>query len=89
MLAAAASNFFGRGPRVTIHLRDDRGNVLGVGKKKLSDETRRYLSEIGKRGSKAGASKGGRARHAKLTPERRRAIARAAALARWSKHRKQ
>ena len=60
-----------------------------MGKKKLSDETRRYLSEIGKRGSKAGASKGGRARYAKLTPERRREIARAAALARWSKRRKQ
>jgi len=55
-----------------------------VGKKKLSDETRRYLSKIGKRGSKAGASKGGYARRNSLTPAQRKAIARKAAQARWS-----
>jgi len=35
--------------------------------------------------SKLGASKGGEARAAKLTPEQRREIAKRAALARWSK----
>ena len=54
-----------------------------MSKKKLSDETRRYLSEIGKRGSKAGASKGGYARRNSLTPAQRKAIARKAAEARW------
>jgi hypothetical protein len=34
--------------------------------------------------SKLGASKGGQARAAKLTPEQRKAIARAAARARWA-----
>ena len=46
---------------------------------------REYLREIGSRGGKAGGPKGGRARAAKLTPERRREIARKAARARWAK----
>lgn len=36
-----------------------------------------------------GAKKGALARAAKLTPEERKSIARKAAQARWSKHRKQ
>ena len=36
--------------------------------------------------SKLGASKGGKARAAKLSPERRVEIARKAAEARWAKH---
>jgi hypothetical protein len=35
--------------------------------------------------ARLGASKGGRARAAKLTPERRREIARQAVIARWKK----
>jgi general stress protein YciG len=49
------------------------------------DTVREYLREIGSRGGKAGGPKGGRARAAKLTPERRREIARKAARARWAK----
>ncbi len=40
-----------------------------------------YLATIGRKGG----LKGGRARHDKLTPERRKEIAQAAAAARWSK----
>jgi hypothetical protein len=39
--------------------------------------------------SKLGASKGGKARAAQLTPEERRAIALRAARARWGKHNSQ
>jgi hypothetical protein len=38
---------------------------------------------------KLGASKGGKARAAKLTPEQRSAIAKKAAHARWAKRRQQ
>ena len=37
---------------------------------------------------KIGGSKGGKARAARLTPERRREIAQKAVLARWAKHKK-
>jgi len=43
---------------------------------------------LGRLGGKAGGPKGGRARAEKLTPERRREIARKAALARWRKAKK-
>lgn len=43
---------------------------------------------LGRLGGKAGGPKGGRARAAKLTPERRREIARKAARARWANERK-
>jgi hypothetical protein len=42
-------------------------------------EISKYLAEIGRRGG----LKGGKARHAKLTPERRKEIAQKAAQARW------
>jgi hypothetical protein len=45
-------------------------------------EIRKYMSKIGKRG----AAKGGKARAAKLTPEKRSEIARKAARARWDKN---
>ncbi len=38
---------------------------------------------------KLGASKGGKARRDKLTPEERKAIARKAAKARWDKYRQE
>ena len=41
----------------------------------------KYLAEIGRKGG----LKGGKARHDKLTPERRKEIAQKAAKARWSK----
>lgn len=47
--------------------------------------TERRLSEAGRVLSKRGASKGGRARFAKLTPDERTAIARKAAQARWAR----
>ena len=44
-------------------------------------ELSKYFSKIGKKG----ASKGGRASAAKLTPEERREKARKAVMARWAK----
>lgn len=43
------------------------------------DDVRRVMRHL----SKKGAAKGGRARAARLTPERRREIAKKAAAARW------
>jgi hypothetical protein len=40
---------------------------------------------LGRRGARIGAARGGRARSVALTPERRRAIAREAAAARWGR----
>lgn len=42
-------------------------------------------SEAARLLSKLGASKGGKARAAKLSPRRKKAIAQKAAIARWSK----
>ncbi len=44
-------------------------------------EISKYLAEIGRKGG----LKGGKARASKLTPERRKEIAKKAALARWNK----
>lgn len=48
-------------------------------KKRVPKAVRDYLRKIGK----SGATKGGHVRRNKLTAERRREIARAAAAARW------
>lgn len=47
----------------------------------VSEEVRRYMSELGKRGGK----KGGAARKRSLTKKQRQEIARKAAKARWKK----
>ncbi len=46
----------------------------------MQDALRKYFSKLGK--------KGGKARIAKISPERRREIARKAAQARWAKAKK-
>lgn len=46
------------------------------------------MREMGKRGGKAGGKKGGKARMAALTPEQRKALARKAVQARWSRAKK-
>jgi hypothetical protein len=51
--------------------------------RKLPKQVRDYLRTIAKKG----AGKGGHARRNKLTPERRREIAKKAAAARWAKRR--
>src|ERR1700733_15834918 len=51
----------------------------------MKDEPFKLTSEAAKKLSQLGASKGGDARASKLTPERRREIARAAIQARWEK----
>jgi len=48
---------------------------------KLPAEFRKYLSKLGRRGG----LKGGPARAASMTPERRSEIARKAVMARWNK----
>jgi hypothetical protein len=45
----------------------------------------RVMAEMGRRGGKAGGSKGGKARMASLTPNQRKALATKAAAARWGK----
>jgi len=52
-----------------------------VSRKELPDSAREYFKGEGAKGGK----KGGPARAAKLTPERRSEIARKAAQARWAK----
>ena len=51
------------------------------------DPVREYLAKIGKLGGLAGGAKGGHARAAALTPERRSELARKAVLARWKRER--
>lgn len=53
--------------------------------KQLTERESNYPSDAGKALSDLGASKGGEARALKLSPERRREIARAAVAARWAK----
>jgi len=48
------------------------------------EEVRAAAAILSRRGARAGGLKGGRARARKLSPERRRAIARKAAQARWA-----
>jgi len=52
-------------------------------KKKTEKPTREEVRRVMRHLSSLGAAKGGEARAAKLTPERRREIARKAAAARW------
>jgi hypothetical protein len=77
-----------------LEIRERRGSCFGPSKQKtrtLNAATyygpkkglREYLSEL----SKKGASKGGKARAARLTKRRRKQIARMAARARWRKTR--
>ncbi len=49
----------------------------------LSEDVRDYLRMIGSRGGRIGGPIGGRRRAEKLSPRRRREIAKRAALARW------
>ena len=49
------------------------------------DEISKYLAEIGRRGG----LKGGRARMDSMTPKQRKALAKKAAEARWSKVKKE
>ena len=49
----------------------------------LPEDVRDYLRMIGSRGGRIGGPIGGKARAEKLSPRRRREIARKAALARW------
>jgi len=58
-----------------------------LGMPKLTNAVRAYFKELGKLGGHKGGKAGGRARAAKLTPERRREIASAAIKARWDRHR--
>jgi len=48
----------------------------------------KVMSEMGRKGGKAAAGKGGKARMAALTPEQRKELARKAAKARWAKAKK-
>jgi hypothetical protein len=61
---------------------------LSVAKRRPSDAVRQYLRELGRRGGKAAAGAGVRARYAAMTSEERRALARKAARARWAKTRR-
>lgn len=58
------------------------GQVYDVG---MKDEPFKLTSEAAKKLSQLGAAKGGEARASKLSPERRREIARAAVQTRWEK----
>jgi len=52
---------------------------------KLDPKTRDAFRAFGSIGGKKGGPKGGKSRMARLTPAQRRALAKKAALARWSK----
>ena len=52
-----------------------------MARKKMPDDIRAYFERMGRLGGKIG----GKVRAEKLTPERRKAIARAAIAARWAK----
>jgi hypothetical protein len=54
----------------------------------VSKAVSRYFSRIGRAGGKKGGPKGGAERAKRLSPEERKAIARGAALERWSKERR-
>lgn len=56
-----------------------------MAKKTGKEPTREDIRRVMKHLSDLGAAKGGKARAEKLTPERRREIARKAARARWGK----
>ena len=51
-------------------------------------DTEKKLSQAGKLMSKFGSSKGGKERAKRLSPERRKEIARNAVLKRWEKYEK-
>jgi hypothetical protein len=57
----------------------------GMAKQTLPQEFRDYLAKLGRKGG----LKGGPARAASMTPERRREIAQKAIRARWAKRKKQ
>lgn len=59
-----------------------------MAKKKVPKEVREYFSEIGKRASREDRVKAGKARAAKLTPERRSEIAKKAVAAREAKRKR-
>ena len=71
-----------RGPSTTVTARtNDNADTLRVMGKKMPPAVKKWLQEAGREYGK----KGGERRRSNLTPERRSAIARAAALARWKK----
>jgi len=71
-----------RGPSTTVTARtNDNADTLRVMGKKMPPAVKKWLQETGREYGK----KGGERRRSNLTPERRSAIARAAALARWKK----
>lgn len=70
----------GRKSRIILTSFSGMYKVLG-----MSEEPGRLTSEAAKKLSDLGAAKGGAARAAKLSPERRQEIARAAIEARWAK----
>src|SRR5579872_3413323 len=62
-----------------------RFSGMDTTEKQFTEHESNYPSDAGKALSDLGASKGGEARALKLSPERRREIARAAVAARWAK----
>jgi hypothetical protein len=56
-----------------------------VAKGKPPNAVREYLRDLGRRGGKAAAGAGVKARYAAMTKEERRELARKAARARWNK----
>jgi hypothetical protein len=73
-----------RGPKGEKRPADVIGNAVHV-MRIATEETEDALPEPGKEYARKGGLRGGKARAAALTPERRRVIAREAAKKRWGK----
>lgn len=73
-----------RGPRGEKRPPDVIGNAVRV-MKIATGEIEETLPEADKKYARQGGLKGGRSRAKKLSPERRKQIARKAALARWKR----
>ena len=73
-----------KGPQGQKRPADVIGNAVKVMRVATGEEEEEFEDDGKDPAAKALGAKGGKARAAKLTPERRRAIAKRAASARWS-----